>query len=235
MRSVLRIVAAGMPTRVQLVRLEQFETGIVVLAASSRLRLRSSNSAWVSHFFEWGIMAGSFEVLTKRESLWHETPTHVRLMGPEWPEMKWSWWTAVKYDAYDATRAKHDAHFVLQHGTETRIRFITYKKHAVHFQRHYAQHSVKQIGENAHRNGVGGGNCERGERQPRRRFRCYHNRKLSARQHSQVRRAGETVGQVLGGSCWGRPLLFSIARAFSCYMFTPFLVYVSHNCSSVMH
>lgn len=58
-----------MTMRVQLVRLEQFETGIVVLAASPRLRLRSPNSAWVSRFFEWGIMAGSFEALTWRESL----------------------------------------------------------------------------------------------------------------------------------------------------------------------
>lgn len=44
--------------RTDLVGLKQLEKRIVVFAASARLHLHSSNSAWVSNFFRQGILVG---------------------------------------------------------------------------------------------------------------------------------------------------------------------------------
>lgn len=101
------------------------ETCIVIFTAWRSLRLRSSKMAWVSSFFKWGILAGSFDMPTRRETLMRinlvgpkRPKTHVvvfllRSVSRQWQETetKSNWWATSEYDTYNTARAKHDTHF----------------------------------------------------------------------------------------------------------------------------
>ncbi|XP_075544510.1 uncharacterized protein LOC142578804 isoform X2 [Dermacentor variabilis] len=121
-----------MPTRAELVGCGWPEMCFVIFAAaaSASLRLRSSNSAWVSSFLEQGVVARSFDVFNQSKPLRNEVLTYVELVGPEQlerqvvvflllsvlrqqreSETKSGCWVTPKYNSYDASGAKRDVCF----------------------------------------------------------------------------------------------------------------------------
>lgn len=77
------------------------------------------NRVGVGSFFERSNLAGISDAPTRDESLRHETPMLEELLAPKRPlpfsrnflcetKTKSSWWAML---AYDAARAKRDAHF----------------------------------------------------------------------------------------------------------------------------